>query len=163
MHMKVRITGGKLAGAAQPPPAAWKRLGNLLRERIILRTRSKHVDANGQPFAPYSEGYAALKRKAGTTTAVTLVGIGAKVPGRSFVPGKTRMLDDIVATVYPTNPRLVIGFGSSGTATIARYHMGEGRVDREFFALSDDDVDFAQRFIGSALKQTGSTGLGGPD
>jgi len=38
-------------------------VGQYVRRRILERT-ARGVDANGQPFKPYSESYAELKRKA---------------------------------------------------------------------------------------------------
>jgi hypothetical protein len=41
--------------------------GQMLRQRIVDRT-ARGVDAEGQPFAAYSDGYAEQKRKAGVGT-----------------------------------------------------------------------------------------------
>ena len=153
MHMRVQITGKLLASSAIPPPEAWTRLGNALRERIIIRTRGRSVDADGTPFAPYSDGYAARKRKAGATTRVTLMGIGAKLPGGSVVPGKTRMLDNMaVVTNATANPRVLIKFSDTQKAELMTYHMYDGRVLRKFFALSDDDVDYAVDFLRKVMR-----------
>lgn len=38
-------------------------VGQLVRQRILDRT-ARGVDAQGQPFAPYSDGYAEAKREA---------------------------------------------------------------------------------------------------
>jgi hypothetical protein len=42
-------------------------VGQMLRQRIIERT-ARGVDASGQPFAAYSDGYAKTKREAGVGT-----------------------------------------------------------------------------------------------
>ena len=47
-------------------------VGQLIRQRILDRT-ARGVDAEGQPFAPYSEDYAKTKREAlGSSGAVDL-------------------------------------------------------------------------------------------
>jgi hypothetical protein len=40
----------------------WGKVGRLARERIVLRTR-RGQDREGQPFKPYSPGYAKAKGK----------------------------------------------------------------------------------------------------
>ncbi len=44
----------------------WRRVGILARERIITRTQQGQ-DQDGQDFAPYSPGYAALKAELGAS------------------------------------------------------------------------------------------------
>jgi hypothetical protein len=48
-----------------------REIGLLAREQILRRTLSG-VDVNGQPFQPYSKGYAEAKQKALGTSAVNL-------------------------------------------------------------------------------------------
>ena len=40
----------------------WGRVGRMVRERIVLRTR-QGLDRNEQPFAPYAPSYAVAKAK----------------------------------------------------------------------------------------------------
>ena len=147
MHVKATITGKPLASALGITAREWTNLGNLLRDRVVLRTRRQHVDADLVPFHAYSEGYKRTKGKKGGLLgggSVDLTGAG----------GGPKMLNDIVvrSASATTNPRLVLGFATSGKDQIARYHMGEGRVDRLFFALSDADVDYATTYIRGRLK-----------
>ena len=149
MHVKATIKGKALASQVQIPVRAWQDLGNRMRLRIIMRTRGRGVDADGAPFEPYSPGYAKTKAKRGGM-------IGGGRVNLTGVTAGPKMLDDIaVLQVSATNnPRLILGFATAGKATIARYHMGEGRVDREFFALSDDDMDDAHSYLRAQIART---------
>lgn len=141
MHMTAKISGPKLADLVRIPPRVWGDAGKELRDRIRMRTRSSGVDADGKPFAPYSEGYARAKAKHGG-----MVG-GGRVNLTSTKAG-SHMLDTmLVRASADRNPRITIFFSLAEKAVIASYHMGEGRVDREFFALSDEDVDYAVSYI----------------
>lgn len=146
MHMTAKISGPKLSTLVGfPGPEDWNHIGNGLRLRIINRTRSRNVDADLRPFEPYSPGYAAAKAKRGG-----LVG-GGRV-NLTGVRAGARMLDNIVFRSNATaNPRVVLSFGLAEKATIASYHMGEGRVDRTFFALSEDDMDWIVKYLKDRL------------
>jgi hypothetical protein len=145
MRMSVTVKGRPLARQIQIPREDWHRIGNELRTRIITRTRLKNVDADGVPFAAYSEGYAKAKAKAGgVATRVNLTGVRAGA----------RMLDNIAVTANAvTNPRILLNFALERKAEIARYHMGEGRVDRRFFALSDEDESYLHAAVRAALNR----------
>jgi hypothetical protein len=148
MHMKATISGKQLGTMLTIPANEWQNLGNALRLRIITRTRLQNVDANGAPFHAYSVGYAKAKAKHG----------GLSGGGRVNLTGTKagpKMLDNIAVLVHAqTNPRLTLRFASAGKAQIALYHMGEGRVDREFFALSEDDVDYSVNYLKGRLRLT---------
>jgi hypothetical protein len=142
MHMRATITGKSLASHLVVPEQEWRNLGNALRLRIIQRTRMRGEDADGATFQPYSAGYAKAKGKRGGLIGggrVNLTGVSAGV----------KMLDAItvLSASAVTNPRVVVGFALTDKDQIAQYHMGEGRVDRKFFALSDDDLDFGVAYI----------------
>lgn len=148
MHMKATITGKQLAASLVIPEREWRNLGNTLRTRIITRTRRQGVDADGNRFEGYSDGYKAAKAKRGGNTGhVDLTGVKAGM----------RMLDNItvLAASATTNPRVTLGFAVSEKDRIARYHMGEGRVDRLFFALSDEDLDYGVSYIKQRLQKLG--------
>jgi hypothetical protein len=135
MHMRAVIKGPRLADLVAIPPRVWHNAGVEARDRIRTRTRAKGVDADGAPFAPYSEGYAKAKAKRSKLSTVGRVNL-------TGVRAGSRMLDTMLVKASATqNPRITIFFSLAEKAEIASYHMGEGRVDREFFALSDADVD----------------------
>ena len=141
MHMVAHLTGKRLSDAIRVPERVWLDAGTELRRRIIQRTRGRNVDADGAPFEPYSEGYARAKAKKGG------VGGGGRVNLTGAAAGP-KMLDGMVVRASATqNPRITITFALAEKARIASYHMGEGRVDRLFFALSDEDVDDTVGFI----------------
>ena len=148
MHMKATITGKQLARTIAVPDAEWRNLGNALRLRILTRTRARGVDADGASFAPYSEGYKIAKGKQG----------GMIGGGRVNLTGTTagpKMLDTMMVTTQATiNPRITISFALADKAQIAQYHMGEGRVDRLFFALGDDDVTYSVDYLRRRLQAT---------
>lgn len=141
MHMKATIVGKRLADLVAIPTRVWFDAGTELRTRIVTRTRARGVDADGAPFQPYSEGYAKAKAKHGG-----MIGGGrVNLTGTKAGP---KMLDTmLVKASATTNPRITILFSLAEKAAIASYHMGEGRVDRLFFALSDDDIDYAVDYI----------------
>jgi hypothetical protein len=147
MHMKATISGKALASTLAIPESEWRNLGNALRLRIITRTRAHSQDADGAGFQPYSPGYAAAKAKKGGITGggrVNLTGAGAGA----------KMLDNITVlqTSATTNPRVSLGFALADKNRIANYHMGEGRVDRLFFAFSDDDQEFGVDYLRKRLQ-----------
>ena len=149
MHMKATITGKDLAVGIAIPAATWEAIGNELKVRIVNRTRYKHVDADGKAFEPYSEGYAKAKAKRGGM-------IGGGAVNLTGVRAGARMLDDItvLSVSGTTNPRLRVGFALAEKDQLARYHMGEGRVDRLFFGLDETDKDYAVNFVRKRLGMT---------
>ncbi len=141
MHMVAHLTGKRLSDAIAIPKRVWLEAGTELRRRIIQRTRGRNVDADGVPFEAYSAGYARAKAKRGG------VGVGGRVNLTGAAAGP-KMLDNLAVRASATqNPRISITFALAEKARIASYHMGEGRVDRLFFALSDEDLDYAVGFI----------------
>lgn len=143
--LKASVSGRRLADIVAVTAEDWKAAGNGLRLRIITRTRGHGVDANGRSFEPYSEGYKRAKAKrAGMVGRVNLTGV--KAGGR--------MLDDITVKANASaNPRITLSFATAAKDQIAQYHMGEGRVDREFFALSEADLDYVIDFIRNRLNK----------
>jgi hypothetical protein len=146
MRMKATVTGKALASTLVVSADDWRSLGNALRLRLITRTRGQGVDADGSVFAPYSEGYKLAKAKKGGMIGggrVNLTGAGAGA----------KMLDAIavLSTSATRNPRLVLGFALADKDRIAHYHMGEGRVDRLFFALSDEDEEYCMSYLRQRL------------
>lgn len=145
MHMVATLTGKRLSDAIRVPERVWLDAGTELRRRIIQRTRGRNVDADGAPFEPYSPGYARAKAKKGGLTGGGRVNLTGAAAG-------PKMLDNMaVRASATTNPRISITFALAEKARIASYHMGEGRVDRLFFALSDEDLDYAVGFIRQRL------------
>jgi hypothetical protein len=142
--MTARIEGKRLADIVAVPPRVWFNVGNGLRLRIVTRTRVESVDADGHAFADYSEGYKRFKaKKAGMVGRVNLTGPGAG----------PKMLDNIKVTARAnTNPRIELWFATAEKATIAQYHMGDGRVDRKFFGLSDADIDYVVDYVRNWVK-----------
>ena len=141
MHMKATIVGKRLADLVAIPPRVWFDAGTELRTRIVTRTRARGVDADGAPFTPYTEGYAKAKAKHGG-----MIGGGrVNLTGTKSGP---KMLDTMVVKASATtNPRITIFFSLAEKAEVMNYHMKDGRVLRKFFALSDDDVDYAVDYI----------------
>lgn len=68
----------------------WARVGELARTRILQRTLQGQ-DADGQPFAPYSEGYAKRRAVEGLSPAVTLEVSGEMLRGIQIVPYPDRV------------------------------------------------------------------------
>jgi hypothetical protein len=64
MPITVARNFGPLTDAIRTTKADWYEIGLLARERILQRTRAGR-DVKGQAFAPYSEDYAAARRKEG--------------------------------------------------------------------------------------------------
>jgi hypothetical protein len=62
---------GSLADLQLVTAEDMRQIGLLAREQILRRTL-QGLDADGAPFAPYSDGYAEAKRKALGTSAVNL-------------------------------------------------------------------------------------------
>jgi hypothetical protein len=162
MHMKATISGGSLAGVVTVPAREWMNLGNALKIRIVNRTRAKNVDADMVPFKAYSPGYAKTKSERSIASRATklvrrrLVSAAPSLRvNLTGVSSGQRMLDNIVVQRASAvdNPRLVLGFANAKKAEIALYHMGEGRVDREFFALSEQDIAFATDYIKARLQK----------
>lgn len=143
MKMKASISGRKLGDVLKLDRATWQEVGNTLRANIQARTR-QGVDADGQPFEPYSEGYAAAKAKQGASSRVNLTSTQA---------GRHMMTDLKVTVQTERNPRVVIDFATSEKAKLAHFHMGEGKVDREFFGMNEHDEDQARQIVADALKK----------
>jgi hypothetical protein len=128
-----------------------------------IRTRTEQgTDFEGRPFAGLSEGYAKQKAKAGLPPVANLTVSG-------------RMLNDM-RQEDTSESRTVLGFSSMGgsasghtfiqrsrsvgAADKAFYHQeagaGKSRVLRQFFDLSESEVDQLQdrvdRYLGKALE-----------
>ena len=130
--MPIRVTAYnlKLSSIQLTTPALMRAIGDLGVEDIVERTRSGR-DKDGSGFTAYSPGYAIAKTKAGASaTPVNLTGWRAGV----------RMLDTI-QVLRATDRTATIGFVTARKAEIATYHLGEGRVLRDFFDLSKGFAD----------------------
>lgn len=139
---RVKITGS-LEKAIKVPQRVWSRIGMMVRENISKRTRAG-VDADGATFEGYSEGYLKQKKKAGGAS-------GSRVNLKSVKAGGHMMTDMVVVTHASGSIKATVKFASAAKATIAQYHMGEGRVDREFFAVSDEDQEAARAMVLAAM------------
>lgn len=84
--MGITISRGtsKLADLALTNAAFMREVGLLARERIIRRTLAGQ-DQDGQPFAPYSASYAAVKEKELGTDFVNLQVSGGMLNGLVIV------------------------------------------------------------------------------
>lgn len=69
----------------------WQAIGVLARERIVRRTASG-LDAAGQAFTPYSEGYAEARVNAGLdASTVRLQASGEMLRGIQVIPHDTKV------------------------------------------------------------------------
>ena len=91
----VRVLGENFSAEDDEDMAA---VGQLVRQRIVERT-ARGVDASGQPFAAYSEGYAKRKREE----------LGASGSPDLMVSGE--MLRNITFDVRPDGKAVSIFFG----------------------------------------------------
>jgi len=119
-------------------------IGLYLRLRILERT-SQGVDVNENPFWPYSPEYAFFRDMAGLPTSrVDLFFTGSMLSSMTFETSS----DQVRLFFAPTEDK----FGGSNPEKA--YFLNE---DREFFAISDDDVDtivdIAEARIARALRK----------
>lgn len=144
---RVIVSGASLESKIAMPAETWREVGTALRLRIIQRTR-KGMDADGRTFAPYSDGYRKAKAKQGAPSRVNLTSTDAG----------GHMLDAIaVETPTGGDVKVRLAFATSEKAKLAHYHMGDGRVDREFFLTSDDDAAAIMALIRKRLKSASPT------
>ncbi len=106
----------------------------------ILRRTARGLDYKGMPFKSYSRRWMAERRKRGKQTS------------RVDLNFTGRMLSDVLTRIDPANGRAVVSFGGSGTGSrLAYYHhvsgAGSSRVRREFFALSEGDVENLKKML----------------
>lgn len=161
--MPVRVTKNfrPLASIRLSSADLMREIGDLGLRLIRTRTTAG-VDFEGRPFAELSDGYAKRKVKAG-------------LPGVANLTVSGRMLNDMKTTEVG-DTRVVLGFTSMGgkasghtfiqrsrsvgAADKAFYHQeagaGKSRVKRQFFDLSERDIDTIQdrvdRYLGTALE-----------
>lgn len=147
--MTIRRNFRDLSETPLTSPELMLEVGLLASRRIRTRTESGR-DAKGQPFVPLSEGYAKQKQEALGNSRADLTVSG-------------RMLNDMGVTAV-TDQKAEIGFKSMGggggggtfiqrsrsvgAADKAYYHdvagAGKSHVKREFFDLSEEDIDVIQ-------------------
>lgn len=95
MAITVRKTFGRLRDVQLLTAQDMRDVGALVRERIVTRTL-RGQDAEGQAFAPYSEGYATRKREALGTSRVDL-----RVSGEMV---------NAIGVIEATDRKVVVGF-----------------------------------------------------
>lgn len=87
MPITVRRTNVDLRDVNVVTPEDMAAVGQFVRQRILERT-ARGVDASGQPFQPYSEGYAKTKREAlGSSGAVDLTVSGEMLRAITYEVG----------------------------------------------------------------------------
>ncbi len=114
-------------------------LAEEVRSAILKRT-ARGLDYKVVPFKPYSRRWKDERRKMGKQTS------------RVDLDFTGRMLWDVLTMIDQANGRAVVSFGGSGTgAKLAYYHhvswAGSSRVRREFFALSEGDVENLKKIL----------------
>jgi hypothetical protein len=114
--------------------------GQFIRSRIADRT-AQGVDVDGQPFAPYSAGYAKRKAKAeGRVDQVDLYG---------FLHHPHMM--NLILT-RPTEAGFEVGFWGEEAVRAEALNEGLGhQVERRFFAASEQDVAEVRDAIGTRI------------
>lgn len=112
-----------------------RRVGETLERRIRERT-AEGIDAEGEPFEPYSKDYAKKRLKEGKpTNIVTLQYTG-------------EMLRNLRSSVNTTKQEVVLHFPDPQQALKAAAHNEESaRVLRRFFALNEEDMVTARDII----------------
>lgn len=114
--------------------------------RIIRKRTREGRDVDGNPFAPYSEGYA--KRRGGRELPTDTVDLAFSV--------RDGMMQDLRYDITGTG-NVVVGFGREDKAEIAGYHSvtgaGESKIVRNFFGLSDEEEKQLAELAGDDLAQ----------
>lgn len=111
---------------------------------IKERTR-RGVDVDGRPFEPYSEGHARKRRAKGLPTSR----VDLKF---SLYDGMMDQIDHVIARDLRS---VAIVIEDDEKEQLAVYHNIEGagrsRVIREFFGLSDDEIDAIEELVGDDI------------
>ena len=84
MGVVIRRSFGRLPDLKLTDRETMRAIGELVRERITRRTLAGQ-DVEGQPFEPYSDGYAKRKSEALGTTRVDLAVSGEMLGGLTIV------------------------------------------------------------------------------
>lgn len=136
MGIRVTTKNLNLSRITFSDPALMREIGNLATEDIVERTRGGR-DKGGMSFRAYSPGYAAYKQKVGgSSSPVNLTSPKAGV----------HMLDTIGPTEVSAKT-VTIAFTDALKAQIAAYHLGDGRVLRDFWGVSQAFLDRAVQAI----------------
>lgn len=146
-------TVGRIADRQMVDAALMREVGTLLARRIRTRTESGK-DVDGGSFAPLSADYAKARQKAGVGTRSNLTLSGAMLNDMQVTRVDRRM-----ATISFTSQDNTPGHGGTliqrsretGANLKARMANGDGRVRREFFGLSDQDIEVATEAVARAL------------
>lgn len=132
-------------------------VGLLLRSRILART-SKGVDADNNPFATYSKRYAQYREKYGhQTSPVNLFWYGTMLNSidSAVTPRSVRLF--FQPTESPPYPRSISDATrdkeSPNSALKAYYLQTNKKKPREFFAISDTDVDAIVRLLSQKIDE----------
>jgi hypothetical protein len=128
-----------------------KRLGRALRDAIreIKARTGQGVDADGQPFAPYTEAYARFKSQGDAAAAKRREkkGLPPK-PGRAAVVN-LRYSGKMMQNITNTITRIATGWlGRITFSSTAESNKASGNMKkRRFFALSDSQVTKIRAFL----------------
>jgi phage gpG-like protein len=120
------------------------------RDRMVRRT-GKGVDADGQPFRPYSNKYAERKAKSGRDS------------GKVDLTWSGRMLK-AMRTSRVTDRSFVIGiYGDEGVrAAVHNYGMGKAPVRKFMGANQQDRVSILKDVVSRRMARANDTGLNVP-
>lgn len=153
MPVKVTSTVGKLSNLVQIDERVTSEIGTFANRRIRTRTESGR-DVNGAPFAPLSESYAKARARAGVGTRSNLTLSGAMLNDQQVTKVTRRMATISFVTQDNTPARggtMISRSRQTGANLKARMHNGDGRVNREFFALNDDDIRAITDAVGRVI------------
>lgn len=130
--MDVKISHNfKLLPCMKDRSSMFDRIGQFMIRRIMDRTTSQHVDADGAAFKPYSKGYSAKRAKAGRSDAVNLTFTG-------------RMMSSVRRGVQSkSNDHIEIGV--SGDEVDKAAYVEE--AGREFIGVSDEDGEGIEKIV----------------
>lgn len=131
-------------------------VGTLANRRIRTRTESGK-DINGAAFAPLSESHAKARTKAGVGTRSNLTLSGAMLNDMQVTKVTSRMATISFVTQDNTPGRggtLIQRSRQTGANLKARMHNGDGRVQREFFGLNDEDERAITEAVGKFLDRS---------
>lgn len=159
MPVKITVnTVGKLAALPLSDESLMTEVGQLAIRRIHSRT-SAGKDVDGAPFQPLSGGYAKARTKQGLGTTSNLTLSGAMLNAMTIAEVGPRKVSIGFATGGgrgASRGTLIQKSRSAGANFKATMHMGDGRVERKFFALSDEDetaiTAAVDRFIGQYFR-----------
>lgn len=115
------------------------RAAEATRAMIVRRTRRRHVDAGGAPFAPYAPSTLKRKARKGQSMRVTMTDTGQMLDGMKVVQPRGHMRFTVRggSTVQQADVR----FGSRRDERIANYHISDAQrakiPKRDFFGLTE--------------------------